>query len=91
MFKKLQKNYSNFILKCVTDTQILIYVNSQGLYYFQNKHNHIPLIMLHMTTRILTINFQVCVQIFTKYTNQSSPYLLTLLLNISATLCTIFC
>jgi hypothetical protein len=45
---------TNLILKNVFDTIILIYVIRIRTYYFQNNHKHTPLIMLHMTTRILT-------------------------------------
>jgi hypothetical protein len=44
---------TNLILKYVFDTIILIYVIRLRMYYFQNKHKHTPLIMLHMTRRIL--------------------------------------
>ena len=51
------------------------------MYYFRNNHKYSPLIMLHMTTRILTIILKFVSKSSTKYIKQSPHCLLILLLN----------
>jgi hypothetical protein len=56
-YREITQN--NLIIMYVFCTPILIYVTSIRTHYFQNNHKSTPLIMLHMTTRILTaiLNF----------------------------------
>jgi hypothetical protein len=48
------------------DSHILI-ITSLRMYYFQNNHKHKPLIMLHMTTRILNTTLKLVTKHNTKY------------------------